>query len=60
MDLVAQVQQQRNAQLALVIGVTMQRKSMDQAKQMSAQLLATMPPPPSLEPGRGTRIDVYA
>jgi hypothetical protein len=60
MDVLAMVVQGKRAEIATQFGVAVQRTAMDTAKSQAAELLRTVPPPITLEPGRGQTIDRYA
>jgi predicted nucleic acid-binding protein len=41
-------------------GIALLRRQLDQGEAEAASLLEALPPPPSLEPGKGRRFDSYA
>ncbi len=64
MDVVAPILEQRAGALALQADASLLRRALDGQKAQAAQLLELLQPiaapPPSLDPGKGGAIDLYA
>ncbi len=60
MDLVTATAQAGSPAVTTEVAARLLRSQLDDSQAQAAQLLRVMPPPPSVDPGRGGRVDLYA